>query len=256
MNTLEMTSILRDLKENYQVTGIKAEFEDEGTRFDEALKLKELASHVGLNLTIKIGGCGAVRDIYEAKNLGAETVIAPMIESLYAVKKYFQALNSVYDANFPKFMINIETKTGFECLDEILNSEYSKNLSGIVLGRTDFAGSLGLSQDEVECEKIFNYVKSVSLKTFENNKEFVIGGGISPLSLPFLRNLPAKYLSRFETRKVIFEAQKALENPNIDKGIKKALEFELLWIKYRREHFAIFYKEDETRLKTLMNRCK
>ena len=66
MNNLEkrMVDVLKDLCENHCVGGIKAEFEAEGTRLEEALRLKEVVTKAGLDLTIKIGGCEALKDMY------------------------------------------------------------------------------------------------------------------------------------------------------------------------------------------------
>ncbi|MBP5620999.1 MAG: hypothetical protein J6X44_03185, partial [Thermoguttaceae bacterium] len=69
MNSLElkMVDALKDMKENHHVIGIKAEFEAEGTRLEEALRLKEVITKAGLDLTIKIGGCEAIKDMYDAR---------------------------------------------------------------------------------------------------------------------------------------------------------------------------------------------
>ena len=93
MNTLEkkMVESLQDLKENHHVMGIKAEFEAEGTRLEEALRLKEVVTRAGLDLTIKIGGCEALKDMYDARTIGVNAIVAPMIETAYAMKKYIQA---------------------------------------------------------------------------------------------------------------------------------------------------------------------
>ena len=82
MNKLElqMTELLQDLKQNYHVSGIKAEFEAEGTRMEEAMRLKDVTSSVpGLCLNIKIGGCEALKDMFDAISLGAQRIIAPMV---------------------------------------------------------------------------------------------------------------------------------------------------------------------------------
>ena len=66
-----LVNILCDLKENHNVIGVKTEFETEGTSFDEAEKLGNLVELTNLNYTIKIGGCGALNDLLQAKKLNA-----------------------------------------------------------------------------------------------------------------------------------------------------------------------------------------
>ncbi|MBM4127439.1 MAG: hypothetical protein FJ247_08855 [Nitrospira sp.] len=90
MNILEkrMVDVLKDLRENHHVQGIKAEFEAEGARLEEALRFKEVITKAGLELTIKIGGCEALKDMYDARYIGVTRIVAPMIESPYALNKY------------------------------------------------------------------------------------------------------------------------------------------------------------------------
>ena len=52
------------------------------------MRLKEVVSAAGLGLTLKIGGCEAIRDMYEARVLGVARIVAPMIESPYALQKF------------------------------------------------------------------------------------------------------------------------------------------------------------------------
>lgn len=95
MNRLEkkMLDALIDLKENHHVVGVKAEFEAEGTRMEEALRLKEVVTKAGLELTIKIGGCEAIKDLFDARIIGVNTIVAPMIETPYAMKNMFRQQN-------------------------------------------------------------------------------------------------------------------------------------------------------------------
>ena len=70
-----------------------------------------------------------------------------------------------------------------------------------------------------------------------------MGGGVSAASLPFMRELPAGCLDRYETRKVIFECPAALEN-GADAGILKAVGFELMWLKNKRDFYNAISIED------------
>lgn len=261
MNNLEkkMLETLKDLKANHHVIGIKAEFEAEGTRLDEAMRLKEVVTCAGLDLTIKVGGCEALKDMYDARTIGVNAIVAPMIESPYAVKKYLQATRMAFpeeERQSMKFLINIETKYGFQYLEEILNSEMAKDLTGIVMGRTDMTGSLGMSKDDINHDSILKLAQEIAKLTLKYKKELVIGGGVSAMSLPFFKRLPEGALNRFETRKVIFDAPTALQDPNADKGILKAVGFEIMWIKNKQNFYGQIALEDTNRIQVLESRYK
>jgi hypothetical protein len=63
-------------------------------------------------------------------------------------------------------------------------------------------------------------------------------------------------LYKFETRKIIFDAQKAMNDKDADKGILKAVGFELMWLKNKRDFYGMIHKEDEQRLVMLESRYK
>ena len=259
MNTLELniSDILKSLNESYGMQSVKIEFGEEGTSSDEALRLKETVSLLGLDLTVKIGGCEAVRDLKEAKQLSASSIVAPMIETPYALKKYVNSINDVFseqERQNVKFLINIETVTGYCNLDDILNSEDFSYISGIALGRNDMACSLGLSSRETEHPKIIEMAKHLSLLTKNMGKDFIIGGNISSKTLWLLNEL--NFLSGYETRKIIFNAKTALNKPNPELGIKKALEFEMAWLKSKKNISKKESENDVRRIKILEERCK
>ncbi|MCX7905291.1 MAG: aldolase/citrate lyase family protein [Elusimicrobiales bacterium] len=260
MNSLEkrMVDILKDLKENYYVVGIKAEFEAEGTRMEEALRLKEVVTKAGLDLTIKIGGCEAIKDMYDARAIGVTRIVAPMIESAYALYKYLKATEFVFPEDEIKevdFLVNIETITGYKNFDEMLKVRNIKKLKGIVFGRVDMCGSLGLDREDINSDKIFEIANSVLSKAKNCGLECVMGGGISKEALPFMRNLPNGVLDRYETRKVIFKCPEGLGD-KAEIGILKAVGFELMWLKNKKNFYSKISEEDDHRIEMLEKRYK
>ncbi len=261
MNLLEqkMCDTLKDLKENHHVIGIKAEFEAEGTRLEEALRLKEVITKAGLDLFIKIGGCEAIKDMYDARTIGVKGIVGPMIETDYAMSKYVKAAHFVFPAEelaAMELLINVETKTGMQHLDAMIARPEFKEITGIVLGRVDMTGSMGLTREDINSDTIFNIAKLLCEKSHQYGKKMVIGGGVSAHSLPFFKRLPAGTLTKFETRKIIFDAQLALQDQNADKGILKAVGFELMWLKNKRDFYGMIYKEDAARIDMLEARYK
>ena len=119
MNKLEkeMRDILKKGKDNFSVIATKAEFEAEGTRTDEMLRLLEIAHEADIGIALKIGGCEAIKDLYESKQFGVDYIIAPMVETPYSLSKYITAKNKVFsieEAETTKFLFNVETNTTYE----------------------------------------------------------------------------------------------------------------------------------------------
>jgi 4-hydroxy-2-oxoheptanedioate aldolase len=258
MNALErrMVEALSDLRENHHVNGVKAEFEAEGTRLEEALRLKEVVSAAGLGLTLKIGGCEAVRDMYEARVIGVERIVGPMVESPYALTKYLRAVALAFPPDEREqvdFAINVETLTGFANFDAMLALPEIAQLDGIVLGRVDMTGSMGLTREDINDPRVFAIAEELFVKAKTKNLETALGGGVGAESLPFMRELPAGTIDRYETRKVIFKCPEALSD-DADKGILKAVGFELMWLKNKRSFYGLIADEDANRLQMLQSR--
>ena len=105
-----MKEILKELNEKYNILSVKAELESEGSSFDEIISLKEICNEIDLNLTIKIGGCEAIKDLYDARTIGVDAIVAPMIESEYAMRKFVNATKNLFsndEYSDAKFYINI-----------------------------------------------------------------------------------------------------------------------------------------------------
>lgn len=261
MNLLEkqMTNILKSCKDNYGAVSVKAEFEAEGTRMDELLRLVEISRNANLEMTVKIGGCEAIRDLFEAKQIGVQYIVAPMVETPYAASKFASAKNLVFsdeESTDMEFLINLETFTAHNNRVEII-TEISKpnGLNGVVFGRVDYVGSKGLQRSEVDSETVLNDVIQVAEEIKSVGKKLVLGGGVSSNSIDFLREVEQTHLSRFETRKVVFQGS-AIREQEIDKGLLSAVHFELLWLLNKREYYGNIQAEDNARIEMLEKRWK
>jgi hypothetical protein len=255
----QMRDILRRGKDEFGVVSVKAEFEAEGTRVDELLRLIDIARAAELPITVKIGGCEAIRDLYESKQIGVSYIVAPMVESSYAVSKFVAAKNLVYskeEQEDTQFLFNMETELAFLQRDKILPvAALDEGADGVVFGRVDFVGSRAASRESINAPEVLECVLNVASDCRTFGLDLVVGGGVSVDALPFLTRVSEVHLTRFETRKVVFSSD-ALANPHVQDGLLNAVHFELLWLLNKRDYYERLTTEDAKRIDMLESRWR
>jgi hypothetical protein len=258
MNNIEkkLCELVNRIKSRGHLVSIKAEFEAEGTRNDELLRLLDIIRTHTVPLTLKIGGCEAVKDLYEARQFGAGYIVAPMIESPYALKKFTDTIDKVYpeeEREETRFLFNVETTHAFQYFDLLLSTALAKpTIAGVVFGRTDFSGSLGIKSD-VQNPQVTAAGVSMATKLAPTPLDFVVGGAVSIASVPELKQFAQAKLNRFETRKVVFDAC-SLGDPALADSLLDAVHFEILWLINKSQYYGALHREDQARINQLESR--
>jgi len=249
-----MLDMLKRGRDEHGVVAVKAEFEAEGTRPDEFLRLLELARRADLKVALKIGGCEAVSDLMASRLYGVDHIVAPMVETPYALSKFIEAKDKIYRRKDEgtKFLFNLETETTLRNLDRMVEAARG-SVDGIVFGRVDFTLSRGMDRTVINDRSITDAIVRVATACAEADLELVVGGSVSIEAICALREVQLIRLDRFETRKVIFTGE-AIQSSSILAGIRNAVEFELAWLKNKRDYYGVIAAEDETRIAMMETR--
>jgi len=251
--------LVEELKEllNDGVVGIKQSFEDEGVLFDDIVKMKRICDSVEAYVSVKIGGCEAISDINNCLLLDVNGIVAPMVESEFALQKFVEAVITNIDIDRRdniNFYINVESKTAYENLDKILSSPSSKLLTGVVVGRSDLTKSFGYGKQDVVSNEMCEVVTDILKQCKSYGFKTLMGGNIGSSSIGFIKGLYEKnLLNNIETRNVIMDLSKVNIN-NLDNLIKKALFFESNWLNYKASYYNHIGNQYIERSKTILDR--
>ena len=246
MFSKEIKDCLYDLKNLYHASALKASFEDEGINDEDLTDLVLLSGFGDLEVAVKIGGAEANSDIVRCLRRGVVDIVAPLVESEYAVSKFVkaaQARSQALGVRNVGLHVNLETKTAVHNAKDIIEA-HKNSLRGVVVGRSDLSMSMGLQKSNVDDEEVMYYVKNVLRCAKMNSLLTTMGGTISVKSVPHIANLRRQgLLDRFETRAVVFDI-KTIDEPLLENAITKALEYEQLLLAQR----AVYHKARATEL--------
>jgi len=244
-----LVSTLQELK-SLGCCGIKISFEDEGALHNEIISMRKLTADIGLELSIKIGGCEAKRDIVDCIDLDCDTIVAPMIESEFALKKFFKSLDA-YKCNKKKGF-NLETIKAYENLETLSNS-FDK-VDFVTVGRVDFVGSLEKDRSFVDTEEMYKIVKDVFFIARSKNIMCYLGGAVSINSKEFINKLISEnLLDKFETRYIIYDVHQ-IDMNNFSKLLYLGNVFEVEWLKYISSRYFLHANKDVSRIKMIEER--
>ena len=108
-------------------------------------------------------------------------------------------------------------------------------MNGLVFGRSDIAGSLGLEKKDVNSKKITNLITGAIkyAKKKKSKLKIKIGGSISFPSKNVIENLfKKKLINSYETRNIEIKISKNNLN-KLDEILKLAFKLEIEWNKFK-----------------------
>ena len=247
----QIEKALVKIKKKYNLVSIKQSFEDEGVSRETVNLVRNLTNKNNINHNIKIGGCEAKSDMNFCSQIRCNGIIAPMVETEFALKKF--AL-STHNLNLNAYFVNIETITAAKNIKKILAQDKKKFLEGIVIGRSDFTNSMGLSKKLVNSEQVLMEVTKV-LKVAKSLKyKTTIGGNLSIESKYFINKLfKQKLIDNIESRNVCIKIDKKVIN-NFETTIHDMLLFEYELMNYSLNYFNKFAQIASERKIELENR--
>lgn len=235
------------------LVSIKTSFEDEGADFVEVLFLKTFCDRNNIPLILKISGGEAIRDIKDANKMQIAKLVAPMLESKFALEKFIQSCEKHYTVDNHQLAINVESKTCYDNLHDIVSSSYFDKLSSVTVGRGDLVQSMALDRynGAVDSEEVLNITRDVFKLARQKRVGCTLGGSMTVGSERFVVTLIAEgLLDKFETRNVVFD-KKALQHYSFSKLITAALDFELNYLKAKRDYYDSLYNQDIIRINKL-----
>ena len=246
---------LKNLKD-YGCSGVKISFEDEGALLNEIITMRYLTSSEKVDMSIKIGGCEAKRDMVDCTNIQCDSIVAPMIESAFSLKKFITAIKQYkYDGHIG---FNLETITGYKNIDEFTPLSILNDLHFITIGRVDFIGSLNKDRSFVDSDEMYEIVETIfkKVKSSNSNIKCYLGGAISIKSKEFIKKLFEKNLiDKFETRYIIFDAHK-IDFDKFDHLLFLANVFEVEWLKFIHNRYNTLANKDIERIKMIEERIR
>lgn len=233
-----MNTLLKKIKylKNFGVVAIKQSLEDEAATFEDLIVMRKITKKLKLKLNVKVGGCEAKNDIFFCNSISTDGIVAPMVESEYALRKFIETVPRSFRGDL---YINLESKDAFKNLTKIIKTNEFNKLKGVVIGRSDLAGSFNLTKQEVDSDQILKLLK-INLKKIKNKKKLVkMGGSITQKSKQFITELYNKNLiDRVETRNIEIKINKNLLY-GFDKIVPLIFNFETEWLKFKLKNMKL-----------------
>lgn len=232
------------LQQDHGLLSLKAGTEWEDMDYQEIACLQALGE-AKLPLMVKIAGPEAKVDLRNMQAIGVNGILAPMIESEYALEKFITIVTEHYEGakEPPLLAINLETIQAYHQLDDILNSSFFDLVDLVVIGRLDL--SLSMHIKDVDHTDVAKVTQDIVNKVRAKGKSISIGGFVNPCSAAVIKN--TFNANRLNTIHTLFDLDKTQD---IAAAVWKAIEFEMAFYEYLQEINPNRHDFYQTRIET------
>jgi citrate lyase beta subunit len=222
-----------------RISRLKGEFEAEALARDTLAAEVVFAARHGVGYLVKIGGCEAKADIRFLHQIGVREVVAPMIESGFAMSKYMAMLPK---NAFDHIGVTVETCHAVDRIEELL--EAGTKLTEVTVGRSDLTASFGGSG--VECAETIAMVKQVARAAARRGLPTTMGGTISSATRALLQEDAElrELVAAVETRKCVMATERFLE----DGALVEAFAVEAALLELQTCHYGAIAATADARL--------
>lgn len=188
-----------------KIVSLKGEFEAEGLSRDSVAAEAAFAARNHLPYLVKIGGCEAKSDVRFLMMQGIRSVVAPMIESAFAMRKYMEMIP---DGAFDHVGVTIETVDAVERIEALLDA--GEKLNEVTVGRTDLTASY--DGTDVNSDETVAMVKTVARAAAKRGLPTTMGGSINAKTLALLQRDGElrELIAAVETRKCVMKVESFL----------------------------------------------
>ena len=235
---------LQWLKDKYSIIGVKGGTEIEAMSFDDIYTMRNVSDGI-LPMTVKIGGAEARNDIDYMMSIGVDTILAPMIESPYALRNFVRTMNAMDKDHTCRMAVNIETIFAYNNLTAIFAMGEFEQIYSVTVGRTDLSGSLGMN---VDSDRVTEITADIVRKAKQYDKMTSVGGKIMPDNANLVKT--GTKPNTINTRHIIIDTQAE----NITESVYYALMWERDFYLHLRNLYPLRAEFYNLRMMSIENR--
>lgn len=224
-----LVSVLKDSNGSFSSV-LVSDFSEDAEVFSLLPVLRECSILAGMGFYAQIGGCEAMRDLYDAVTLGVDGIIVPMVESAYSFEKFTEAADDLFRDTPVRRILSVDSMKTISILEDLLSFQ---SIDLFLFDRADIAASSGMYLD-CDGADLMAIISSAAARCHDSGRKTAVSGGISSHSVQPLFDLSGCWSSVLSgiVLSDYSSGDKAILRKNIENGIRAEYEWLRLCTSY------------------------